>query len=154
MYRTMFQTDLTFLKFNLPISTTMPVLVDRFYTLSRMNIESFRTYCMNKKGVSEGMPFDTEILVFKVMGKMFALTNITLFSSVNLKCDPENAVMLREQYDAVRPGYHMSKTHWNTIEMDDSISDQQLQGWIDDSYNLVVAGLSKKLQEQLRKNDN
>ncbi len=77
------------------------------------------------------------------MGKMFALTGINDFSSINIKCDPENAVELREQYASVQPGYHMNKKHWNTVRIDGSISDKLLRQWIDDSYQLVVAGLTK-----------
>lgn len=81
---------------------------------------------------------------------MFALTDLDNFVSINLKCDPEEAVLLREQYDAVMPGYHMSKKHWNTILMNGSVNDKLLKKWIDDSYNLVVAGLSKKEQDALK----
>ena len=108
-----------------------------------MNIESFRTYCLIKKGVTEEFPFDAETLVLKVMGKMFALANVNDFASINLKCDPENAVELREKYAAVQPGYHMSKKHWNTVLIDGSIPDKLLRQWIDESYQLVVSGLTK-----------
>jgi predicted DNA-binding protein (MmcQ/YjbR family) len=114
-----------------------------------LDIESFRHYCLRKEGVAEEMPFGEDTLVFKVMGKIFALTDITLFTSVNLKCAPEQAVQLREQYVAVVPGYHMNKKHWNTILLDGSIGDKLLQSWIDDSYQLVVAGLPRKIREQL-----
>ena len=108
-----------------------------------MNIESFRTYCLIKKGVTEEFPFDEETLALKVMGKIFALTNINGFSSINLKCDPENAIELREKYAAVQPGYHMSKKHWNTVLIDGSVPDKLLRQWIDESYHLVVSGLTK-----------
>ena len=108
-----------------------------------MNIESFRTYCLSKKGVTEEFPFDDETLVLKVIGKMFALAGINDFSSINIKCDPEKAVELREQYASVQPGYHMSKKHWNTVLIDGSIPDKLVCQWIDDSYHLVVAGLTK-----------
>lgn len=79
---------------------------------------------------------------------MFALTDLDTFESINLKCNPEKAVQLREQYAAVRPGYHMNKRHWNTILMDGSVSDKEVRAWIDDSYALVVASLprSKRLE--------
>jgi len=109
-----------------------------------MNIERFREYCMSKIGVSEEFPFDHKTLVFKVAGKMFALTDVDDFTSINLKCDPEMAVELREQFDAVAPGYHMNKKHWNTITIDGSFSEVLLQQWIDNSYDLVVDKLSKK----------
>lgn len=104
---------------------------------------------MKKKGVTEEFPFDEETLVYKVMGKMFALTNLERFESINLKCDPELAIQLRESYDAVKPGYHMNKTHWNTITMDGSVSDRLVKEWIDLSYQLVVASLTKGKREEL-----
>ncbi len=109
-----------------------------------MNLESFRAYCLSKKGVTEELPFDETTLVFKVMGKMFALTDMDDFSSVNLKSDPEVAIELREKYEAVQPGYHMNKKHWNTIIFDGSVPDRDLRAWIDASYDLVVSGLTKK----------
>lgn len=114
-----------------------------------MNIEEYRNYCMEKKGVSEGFPFDEKTLVFKVMGKMFALTNVEIFVSVNLKCDPERALDLREQYYSVKPGYHMSKKHWNTITINGDATDEKIYEWINDSYNLVVKSLTKKLREEM-----
>lgn len=114
-----------------------------------MDISAFRTYCLNKKGVTEEFPFGPETLVFKVLGKMFALTGIDTFASINLKCDPEKTIELREQYPAVRPGYHMNKKHWNTINMDGSIQDKLICQWVDDSYNLVVAGLKKSDRAKL-----
>lgn len=104
---------------------------------------------MSKAGVTESFPFDDKILVFKVMGKMFALCDIDLFESVNLKCDPAKAIELREQFEGVKPGYHMSKKHWNTIEMDGSVPDDLFLEWIDDSYNLVVGKLPQRLRNQL-----
>ncbi|MBL7863056.1 MAG: MmcQ/YjbR family DNA-binding protein [Cyclobacteriaceae bacterium] len=113
-----------------------------------MNLEFFRSHCLSKPGVTEEFPFDENTLVFKVLGKMFALTDLDQFESINLKCHPEKAILLREQYDAVRPGYHMNKRHWNTILMDGSVSDREVRAWIDDSYALVVASLprSKRLE--------
>lgn len=108
-----------------------------------MNIESFRSFCLSKKGVTEEFPFGEDTLVYKVMGKMFALTDLESFESINLKCDPETGVQLREQYTSVLPGYHMNKRHWITVLMDGSISDQLIRRWIEDSYHLVVASLSK-----------
>lgn len=114
-----------------------------------MNIESFRAYCLAKPGTSESLPFDNQTLVFKVADKMFALTDVDLFTSINLKCDPEQAALLREQYDAVQPGYHMNKKHWNTILMDGSVSDQLIEQWTDDSYDLVVSKLPQRVKETL-----
>ena len=113
-----------------------------------MNIEELREYCLQKRLVTEGFPFDETTLVFKVAGKMFALTNLEGEFTINLKCDPERAIDLRERYSCVRPGYHMSKKHWNTIEMDDSVQDGILKEWIDHSYDLVVSGLPKKLKKE------
>ena len=102
-----------------------------------MNLESFRDHCLKKEGVTEEFPFGINTLVFKVNGKMFALTDIESFESINLKSLPEDAVQLREQYPAVLPGYHMNKKHWNTVIMDGSVPDKRVQEWIDQSYNLV-----------------
>jgi len=108
-----------------------------------MNIEELRNYCLSKKGATDSFPFDEITLVFKVMNKMFALTSIEGDLSVNLKCDPEKAVELREEYDAVQPGYHMNKKHWNTVMLDGSIADEQIFQWIDDSYRLIAGSLPK-----------
>ena len=115
-----------------------------------MNIESLRKYCLSKKGATESFPFDEVTLVFKVMNKMFALTNLDGELSINLKCDPEKAIALREQYLFVLPGYHMNKAHWNTIEITNSVPDKLLEEWIDDSYNLIVGSLTRKQQEELK----
>ncbi|SKC57218.1 MmcQ/YjbR family DNA-binding protein [Ohtaekwangia koreensis] len=115
-----------------------------------MNIESYRAYCIAKKGVTEEFPFGEQILVYKVMGKVFALTNVEEFGSINLKVDPEKGVELREQYASVQPGYHMNKKHWITVLIDGSIPDKLLKQWIDDSYQLVVSGLPKKQQAALQ----
>lgn len=85
------------------------------------------------------------------MGKIFALTDINEFETINLKCDPEEAIQLRERYDAVQPGYHMNKKHWNTIILDGSVPDKFVFQWIDHSYELVVEGLTKKLKDELGK---
>lgn len=99
--------------------------------------------------MTEEFPFDKNTLVFKVMGKMFALTDLDNFESVNLKCDPERAVQLREEFPSVQPGYHMNKKHWNTILMNEGVSDRLIKEWIDDSYSLVVGSLPKKLRLEL-----
>ena len=115
-----------------------------------MNIEDFRDYCLNKKGVTEELPFDDTTLVYKVMGKMFALTDTEDDFSINLKCNPEKVIELREHYpDSVLPGYHMNKKHWNTILIDGKISDTKLYQWIDDSYQLVAEKLPKAKKQQL-----
>jgi predicted DNA-binding protein (MmcQ/YjbR family) len=115
-----------------------------------MNIESFRHYCLAKMGVTEGCPFGPEVLVFKVMGKMFALTAIGAEEfTINLKCDPERAIELREQHDEIQPGYHMNKQHWNTISCEGSLTDKLLYELTDHSYELVVKSLPKKVQAEL-----
>lgn len=103
-----------------------------------MNIEELREYCLSKKGVTESFPFDNVTLVFKVVGKMFLLTNTDGEFSINIKCDPEKAISLREHYPCVLPGYHMDKKHWNTVLIDGTIADALLKEWIDDSYSLIV----------------
>ena len=108
-----------------------------------MNIEEFREYCMAKPGVTEEFPFDEVTLVFKVAGKVFVLTNLDGDWSLNLKCDPERAIELREQYPAIQPGYHMNKVHWNTVMMDGSLSQKLILELIDHSYQLVVDKLPK-----------
>jgi predicted DNA-binding protein (MmcQ/YjbR family) len=117
-----------------------------------MNIEEFRDYCLAKKGVTESFPFDEHTLVFKVMGKMFALSGLERIPpQVNLKCDPERSVELREEYDGLIYGaYHMSKVLWNTVEIDSNVPRDLLYELIDHSYELVVAGLTKKLKEELK----
>lgn len=115
-----------------------------------MNIEEFREFCLSFKKITEEFPFDNNTLVFKVMGKMFALCDVENFESINLKCDPVKAVQLREEYPGVViPGYHMNKKHWNTILMDNNLPDDLISDWITDSYNLVVAKLPKKDQQKL-----
>lgn len=116
-----------------------------------MNIEEFREYCIIKKGVTEEFPFDASTLVFKVKGKMFALVPLERApSQANLKCDPERAIELREIYDGkITPGYHMSKVHWNTLYLA-GLAPTLVQELIDHSYELVVAGLSKKFQAELK----
>ena len=113
-----------------------------------MDIEQFRDFCLSLPAVTEEFPFGEDILVYKVMGKMFSLTNLDSFESINLKCDPEIAVELRERYDGVKPGYHMNKKHWNTVEIHAGIPDELLRQWIRDSYDLVVISLPKKDREK------
>ena len=114
-----------------------------------MDIEKVRNHCIKKAGVTEEFPFGKETLVFKVMGKMFCLTNLETATSINLNCDPELAVELREKYDSVTPGYHMNKTHWNTVALNSSLPDKLILEWIDNSYELVVQSLPKKLKAQI-----
>ena len=115
-----------------------------------MNIEQFRDYCLSKKNVTESFPFDEVTLVFKVAGKMFALTGLNSKpTAANLKCDPEKAIRLRDEYSDVVEGFHMNKKHWNTVTIEGDLSNKLIEELIDHSYDLVVKGLSKKLQKEL-----
>jgi predicted DNA-binding protein (MmcQ/YjbR family) len=116
-----------------------------------MDIEALRLYCLSKKAVTEGLPFGDTTLVFKVVDKMFALTGLdTEGCSVNLKCDPERAVDLREKYpDQIMAGYHMNKKHWNTVICDGNLGDRMVRELIDHSYDLVVKSLPKASQTLL-----
>jgi len=116
-----------------------------------MNIEEVRNYCITKKGVTESFPFNESTLVFKVMGKMFALADIDCFEYINLKCDPEKAITLREEFEGVTSGYHMNKKHWNSVTVFGNISEKLIYQWIDDSYDLIVSSLIKQLQAKLKK---
>jgi len=116
-----------------------------------LNIESFRTYCLSKAGTTESFPFDENTLVFKVMNKMFALTNLNSeIFSINLKCEPTYAINLREENENITAGYHMNKKHWNTIIVDEAISTKLIISLIDHSYDLVVKGLKKADKEILK----
>lgn len=115
-----------------------------------MNVETIRDYCLSKDFVTESTPFDDVTLVFKVAGKMFALLPLDEVNlSINLKCDPEKAVSLREMYPSVKPGYHMNKNHWNTVYIDGTIEKKLVLGWINDSYQLVFDSLPKKTRQSL-----
>lgn len=115
-----------------------------------MNIEEFRDYCLSKKYVTESFPFDEQTLVFKVAGKMFALSGLEHSpSKVNLKCDPERAIDLRAEYDDIIAGWHMSKKHWNTITIEGNIPNNLITELIDHSYELVVQSFTLKKQREL-----
>lgn len=114
-----------------------------------MNIEELREYCLSKKGVTESFPFDETTLVFKVLGKIFLLTDLEDDFSINVKCDPGLAIEIRERYPSVIPGYHMNKAFWNTIFIDGSIADDQLCEWIDHSYDEVIKKMTKKQKDSL-----
>ena len=120
-----------------------------------MDLAEFREYCLTKPGAREETPFGSDVLVFKVGGKMFALAALDeVPTTVNLKCDPDLALDLRDRYEQVRPGYHMNKKHWNTVEIDTGIPDVELRKMIDHSYELVVKSLPKPAranQRRLRK---
>jgi predicted DNA-binding protein (MmcQ/YjbR family) len=111
-----------------------------------MNVEDLRDYCLKKPGVSEEFPFGDGTLVFKVLGKIFALISLEGSVRINLKCDPEKALELRSHFSEVQPGYHMNKKHWNSVYYE-TIPDKDLQDWIDHSYEIVFQSLPKKLRE-------
>jgi predicted DNA-binding protein (MmcQ/YjbR family) len=109
-----------------------------------MDLAKFREYCLSKPRATEGMPFGPEVLVFKISGKMFALAALDeLPTTVNLKCDPDLALELRDRYEQVTPGYHMNKKHWNTVEIEGGIPDAELRKMIDHSYDLVSESLPR-----------
>lgn len=118
-----------------------------------MNIEQLYEFCLAKKGVTEHFPFDKDTLVLKVGGKMFALTSLSSWENnnprINLKCDPHSAVQLRSDFKAIEPGFHMNKTHWNTITINDDVNDKMIYDLISDSYDLVFKSLSKKNQIEI-----
>ena len=115
-----------------------------------MNLETLREYCLSLPGVTEELPFGPDTLVFKVMGKVFLLTSIDAPTfGFNAKCDPEKAEELRQKYPDVKPGYHMNKKHWNTVDVTGSIPGSMLFEFVKDSYHLVVAGLPRKEREAL-----
>jgi predicted DNA-binding protein (MmcQ/YjbR family) len=114
-----------------------------------MDIVELREYCLSLPCATEDTPFDEVTLVFRVGGKLFALTDLEGPLWVNLKCDPELAIQLREEHPSVTPGYHMSKKHWNTIQIDGSVSDKTIKEWIDHSYQLVRQSLSRKVKAEL-----
>lgn len=115
-----------------------------------MTLDALRDYCLSLPGTTEAQPFGPDVLVFKVSGKLFALVNLDGPPfRVNLKCDPEEAVELRERYAAVEPGYHMNKRHWNTVHLGSDASSDDLRAWVDGSYRLVVQRLKKSEREAL-----
>ncbi|TDP58707.1 MmcQ/YjbR family DNA-binding protein [Flavobacterium dankookense] len=122
-----------------------------------MDIQQLYEFCLSKKGVTEHFPFDEDTLVFKVAGKMFCLASLKDWENgnptVNLKCDPDYAIELREKYESVTPGYHSNKKHWNTVFVNKEIDDKKIIHFINHSYELIVAGLPKKQREEF-KNEN
>ena len=115
-----------------------------------MDLEAFRQYCLGKLAVTESTPFGDDVVVFKVGGKIFALAALDeIPATANLKCDPDLALELRDRYEQVRPGYHMNKKHWNTVEIESGILDSELRKMIDHSYELVVKSLPKSARAKL-----
>ncbi|WP_396170445.1 MmcQ/YjbR family DNA-binding protein [Flavobacterium sp.] len=123
-----------------------------------MDIQQFYEFCLSKKGVTEHFPFDEETLVFKVGGKMFCLTSLKEWEkgtpSLNLKCNPERAEELRAEYEAIIPGWHMSKIHWNTVAFNSDVSDKMMRELINHSYELVFNSLTKKIQAEINELEN
>ena len=114
-----------------------------------MNIEVLRSYCLSKKATTEEFPFDEHTLVYKVMGKIYAITSLNREEIwVNLKCDPDKAILLRDEYDDIIPGYHMNKRHWNTVYTERGLDDKTIYDLIDHSYDLIIEGLPKKLRAE------
>ncbi len=114
-----------------------------------MTLADLQAYCATKSGVSWDTPFGPDVLVFRVAGKIFALAPIDAFVSVNLKCDPEKAIDLRERYDGIKPGYHMNKQHWNTVDVTGTVPHRLILELVDHSYDLIRASLPKKLRDTL-----
>ncbi len=114
-----------------------------------MNFSDIYDHCIQKKGAQETFPFGEQILVFKVGNKMFALIDVDNSNSVNLKCEPEKAIQLREQYQGVLPGYHMSKVHWNTVLLKEDVPDSLIKSLMDHSYDLIYNSLSKKVKQEI-----
>lgn len=114
-----------------------------------MNIEEYRDFCLYFPMVTESFPFDEKVLVFKVANKMFALTDIEEYEYINLKCDPDRAILLREEFDEIKPGYHMHKRLWNSVYVNGQLEDEFIKELIIHSYKLVVSSLPKKDQAQI-----
>lgn len=120
-----------------------------------MNIQQLYDFCLSKLAVTEHFPFDEDTLVFKVGGKMFCLTSLKEWENgtpaLNLKCNPERAEQLRAEYEAIQPGYHMSKIHWNTVDFKSDVSDKMMLELLNHSYELVYTSLTKKLRDEIEK---
>jgi predicted DNA-binding protein (MmcQ/YjbR family) len=113
-----------------------------------MDFDLLREYALSKKAATEGMPFGDSVLVFKVMNKIFMMMNFKIPFELSLKCDPERAIELRERYDAIEPGFHLNKTHWNTVTINGSLSKKLVLEMIDHSYDIIVDSLSKKIKQE------
>ena len=113
-----------------------------------MDIEVLREYCLAKKAVTEGFPFDNETLVFKVAGKMFAIIPLEHGDRISLKCDPERAMELRAEWEEIQPGWHLNKVHWNSVNVTGRLAPELVRDLVDHSYELVVKGLTKKARAE------
>jgi predicted DNA-binding protein (MmcQ/YjbR family) len=116
-----------------------------------MNIESVRDYCISKPGVTESFPFNESTLVFKTGNKIFLLTSLTQTHAFNVKCNPEKAITLREEFEDIKPGFHMNKKHWNTVLITGTLTDKHLLEMIDHSYDLVIKSLPKHIVQSIIK---
>ena len=116
-----------------------------------MNLDVIREYALKKRGVTEGQPFGDDTLVYKVMDKIFILMSIEVPVQLNLKCEPEHAIELRERYESVIPGYHMNKAHWNTVILDNTIPTKETLKMVDDSYDLIIKAFPKKTRDEYNK---
>lgn len=124
--------------------------MEKFIGSLMMDLETFRVYCLSKPGTTESFPFGEEVLVFKVLDKMFATLRLDGDDPrANLKCDPERAIGLREAYHGVEPGYHMNKQHWNTVHLAADLDHEMIRELVDHSYDLIVGGLPQKKQRAL-----
>jgi len=123
-----------------------------------MNIQQLYEFCLSKKAVTEHFPFDEDTLVFKVGGKMFCLTSLKEWEkgtpALNLKGDPDRNEELRTEYEGIKPGFHMNKSHWNTVHFNSDVSDKMICGLINDSYDLVFKSLTKKIQNEILQSEN
>jgi predicted DNA-binding protein (MmcQ/YjbR family) len=140
--------SLSFILMNLRVKLRLQEQLDLFLSKFQiMDIVDLRAFCLGLSNVTEDTPFDADVLAFRVHGKIFALASMAKNDSVNLKCDPERAVQLREQFAAVQPGYHMNKTHWNTVFFNQDLNDLDLLDLVKHSYDLIFASLPKKIRE-------
>jgi predicted DNA-binding protein (MmcQ/YjbR family) len=120
-----------------------------------MNIENLAAYCLNKKGVKEDFPFDEVTLTMKVMGKIFAFLPLDAQPpQISLKCDPDRAIELREEYEDIQSAFHLNKKHWNAILLEGNVPSKLIYELVDHSYDLVVKGLKKSERMQLLNEDN
>lgn len=118
-------------------------------SFERMNLDSILTFCAGLKGTTHDFPFDEKTMAVRVVNKIFALMDVDQATHINLKCNPEKAIELRERYAAITPGFHMNKKHWNTVDLTEDLNDSLIQELIQHSYDCVVKSLPKKLQNEL-----
>ena len=115
-----------------------------------MDKKSLIAYCSSKPFATSDFPFDDEVMVFRICGKIFALINIkSADNGISLKCNPELALILREEYKGITPGYHLNKKHWNTVDCNSEISDEKIKELIDHSYTVTTKGLTKKQRVEI-----